>query len=68
MDREPGSGGTEDATPGAAPAYQLACPPKINLYLRVVRRREDGFHELETVFQSVGGGDTLAASLAARLS
>jgi 4-diphosphocytidyl-2-C-methyl-D-erythritol kinase len=34
----------------------------------VVRRREDGYHELETVFQSVGGGDTLYAAPAERLS
>jgi 4-diphosphocytidyl-2-C-methyl-D-erythritol kinase len=40
----------------------------VNLYLRVVRRREDGFHELETVFQSVGGGDTLTAAPAAELT
>ena len=52
----------------SAPAYQIACPPKINLYLRVVRRREDGFHERETVFQSVGGGDTLTGSLASSLT
>lgn len=42
--------------------FRIECPPKINLYLRIVRRREDGFHELETVFQSVGGGDTLTAA------
>lgn len=47
---------------------RIECPPKINLYLRIVRRREDGFHELETVFQSVGGGDTLRATPAAALS
>ena len=63
-----GNNGAISQTPGATAAYQIACPPKINLYLRVVRRREDGFHELETVFQSVGGGDTLAASPAAGLS
>ncbi len=39
--------------------HHVHCPPKINLYLRVVGRREDGFHELETVFQSVSGGDEL---------
>jgi 4-diphosphocytidyl-2-C-methyl-D-erythritol kinase len=38
------------------------CPPKVNLYLRVVRRREDGFHELETVFQTIGGDDELTAA------
>lgn len=44
------------------------CPPKINLYLRIVRRREDGYHELETVFQSVGGGDTLTVEAADTLT
>lgn len=28
----------------------MRTPAKINLFLRVVRRREDGFHELETLF------------------
>ena len=42
--------------------FSVDCPPKVNLYLRIVRRREDGFHELETVFQSVDGGDTLSAA------
>jgi len=45
--------------PTESASIRIECPPKINLYLRIVRRREDGFHELETVFQSVGGGDTL---------
>ena len=43
---------------------RVECPPKVNLYLRIVRRRDDGFHELETVLQSVGGGDTLTISTA----
>jgi 4-diphosphocytidyl-2-C-methyl-D-erythritol kinase len=50
------------------PQSAIHCPPKVNLYLRIVRRREDGFHELETVFQSVGGGDTLAATPAGTLT
>jgi len=49
-------------------SFQIACPPKINLYLRIVRRRDDGYHELETVFQSVGGGDTLYGQLADELT
>jgi len=34
---------------------------KINLALHVRRRREDGYHELETLFAFVDGGDVLAA-------
>ncbi|MFN3652140.1 MAG: 4-(cytidine 5'-diphospho)-2-C-methyl-D-erythritol kinase [Armatimonadota bacterium] len=52
----------------ASPGLTAACPPKLNLYLRIVRRREDGFHELETVFQSVSGGDLLTAEPAEELS
>ena len=34
---------------------------KINLALHVRRRREDGYHELETLFAFVDGGDRLTA-------
>ncbi len=39
---------------------------KINLALHVRRRREDGYHELETVFAFVDAGDALAATHAAQ--
>ena len=39
---------------------------KINLALHVRRRREDGYHELETLFAFVDGGDRLSAVPAAR--
>ncbi|NIS29848.1 MAG: 4-(cytidine 5'-diphospho)-2-C-methyl-D-erythritol kinase, partial [Actinobacteria bacterium] len=35
------------------------CPGKINLLLRVVDRRPDGFHELDTVFQTIDLRDRL---------
>ncbi|MFW5634716.1 MAG: 4-(cytidine 5'-diphospho)-2-C-methyl-D-erythritol kinase [Erythrobacter sp.] len=35
---------------------------KINLALHVRRRREDGYHELETLFAFVDAGDVLSAS------
>jgi 4-diphosphocytidyl-2-C-methyl-D-erythritol kinase len=38
---------------------------KINLALHVRRRREDGYHELETLFAFVDQGDRLSASPAA---
>lgn len=39
---------------------------KINLALHVRRRREDGYHELETVFAFLDDGDRLTASPASR--
>ncbi|MGN6499360.1 MAG: GHMP family kinase ATP-binding protein, partial [Tsuneonella sp.] len=39
---------------------------KINLALHVRRRREDGYHELETLFAFVDAGDTLTARNAQR--
>ena len=39
---------------------------KINLALHVRRRREDGYHELETLFAFVDAGDVLSARAAAR--
>jgi 4-diphosphocytidyl-2-C-methyl-D-erythritol kinase len=39
---------------------------KINLALHVRRRREDGYHELETLFAFVDAGDELAVAPAAR--
>ncbi|WP_407442871.1 4-(cytidine 5'-diphospho)-2-C-methyl-D-erythritol kinase [Fibrobacter sp.] len=38
-------------------------PAKINLFLDVIRKREDGYHDLGTVFQTVDAGDTVTATL-----
>jgi 4-diphosphocytidyl-2-C-methyl-D-erythritol kinase len=38
-------------------------PAKVNLHLRVGPRRDDGYHELETVFHAVSLFDDLTASL-----
>ena len=39
-------------------AYYLA-PAKINLFLHVIGRRRDGYHELQTLFQLLDYGDEL---------
>lgn len=39
-------------------------PAKINLGLEVVRRRNDGFHDIATVFQTISVFDRLSLSLA----
>lgn len=41
----------------------MLCPAKVNLYLRVVGRRPDGYHELVTVMQPLTLADELTVSL-----
>jgi 4-diphosphocytidyl-2-C-methyl-D-erythritol kinase len=36
-------------------------PAKINLFLDVIRKREDGYHDLGTLFQTIDAGDTVSA-------
>jgi 4-diphosphocytidyl-2-C-methyl-D-erythritol kinase len=44
-------------------SLQLESPAKINLRLEILKRRQDGYHELRTVFQKIGLHDTLRFSL-----
>ncbi|MCA0899254.1 4-(cytidine 5'-diphospho)-2-C-methyl-D-erythritol kinase [Microbulbifer agarilyticus] len=44
------------------PPLTLTAPAKLNLMLRILGRREDGYHELQTVFQLLDVGDTLTFS------
>ncbi|MGZ3632977.1 MAG: 4-(cytidine 5'-diphospho)-2-C-methyl-D-erythritol kinase [Parachlamydiaceae bacterium] len=37
----------------------LASPAKVNLFLRILRRRSDGYHELASLFQTIALSDTL---------
>ncbi|WDY57294.1 4-(cytidine 5'-diphospho)-2-C-methyl-D-erythritol kinase [Pseudomonas sp. PSKL.D1] len=41
----------------------LPAPAKLNLWLHIIGRRADGYHELETVFQFLDHGDELAFAL-----
>ncbi|MBU0508992.1 4-(cytidine 5'-diphospho)-2-C-methyl-D-erythritol kinase [bacterium] len=47
---------TEDLAGGA---FTMFAPAKINLGLRVLFRRPDGFHEIETLFQEISWTDRL---------
>jgi 4-diphosphocytidyl-2-C-methyl-D-erythritol kinase len=44
----------------------VLCPAKVNLYLRVVGRRPDGYHEVVTVMQPLTLADELLVSLAGK--
>ncbi len=41
------------------PAIRMRTNAKINLFLRVMGRRADGFHEIETVFHGIGLADEI---------
>eukprot|EP00927_Polykrikos_kofoidii_P077710 TRINITY_DN74627_c0_g1_i1.p1 TRINITY_DN74627_c0_g1~~TRINITY_DN74627_c0_g1_i1.p1 ORF type:complete len:530 (-),score=76.10 TRINITY_DN74627_c0_g1_i1:119-1483(-) len=44
-------------------SLRLFSPAKINLFLRIMRRREDGYHDLASLFHTVALGDTLDLKL-----
>ena len=44
-------------------ALRLKSPAKVNLRLEILRRREDGYHELRTILQKISFCDTLSVSL-----
>jgi len=44
-------------------ALRVKSPAKVNLRLEILRRREDGYHELRTVLQKISLNDTLSVSL-----
>jgi 4-diphosphocytidyl-2-C-methyl-D-erythritol kinase len=46
----------------------VRCPAKVNLVLRVLGRREDGYHELDTAFQAVDLWDVIRIRRADELS
>jgi len=52
-----------DAAARSAETFAEIAYAKINLALHVRRRREDGYHELETLFAFVDAGDVLHAQI-----
>ena len=50
---------TEQEASSTATSISLFSPCKINLFLRIIRKREDGFHDLASLFQAIGFGDQL---------
>ena len=41
----------------------LFSPCKINIFLRIINKREDGYHDLASLFQTIGFGDMLYLKL-----
>jgi len=44
-------------------ALEIYCPAKLNLFLHIVGRREDGYHQLQSVFQLIDWYDVLTLKL-----
>jgi 4-diphosphocytidyl-2-C-methyl-D-erythritol kinase len=45
------------------PRLRVRSPGKVNLFLRIVRRRPDGYHDLASLFQAIDLADTLSVAL-----
>ncbi len=43
-------------------SIELKSPAKLNLYLKVIRKRPDGFHELKTIFERINLMDSIRLS------
>ena len=51
----------EESSSASATSWDMSLfsPAKINIFLRIIRKREDGFHDLASLFQTIGFGDYL---------
>ena len=50
--------------PDVKPDIELFAPAKINLFLEIVNRRPDGYHELQSIMLALDLGDTLGLTFA----
>lgn len=41
---------------------EITVPAKVNLYLNVIRKMDDGYHEIETLFEKISLADTISIS------
>ena len=44
-------------------SIKVQCPAKINLTLKVINKREDGFHNIESIMQTINLFDYLTISV-----
>ena len=44
-------------------SFSFPCPAKLNLFLYINGRREDGYHELQTLFQFLDFSDQLTVTI-----
>jgi len=51
---------------GGHQSIDVSCPAKVNLHLRVLGKRQDGYHEILTLMQPVGPCDELHLELGGR--
>ncbi|KAI8474517.1 MAG: ribosomal protein S5 domain 2-type protein [Monoraphidium minutum] len=54
------------ALASAGDGMQVFSPSKINLFLRIMRRREDGYHDLASLFHVIDLGDDMALEVLPR--
>lgn len=59
MSVEPSTANKSDVAGTKAWDLTLISPSKINIFLRIVRKRPDGFHDLASLFQSISLHDKL---------
>lgn len=52
----------------AQPPVSVTAPAKVNLFLHITGRRNDGYHELESLFVFTRGGDTVTVAAAPEFS
>lgn len=58
-----------NSRPGSSPGFGILCVKshaKINLYLNILGKRPDGYHEIQTIYQGISLHDTLWISPSAQ--